>query len=193
MKYLNLKRKYSIKIPTNVSIFYCNKKKMITFVGPLKKRSLKLEVKVLFPKSKNLLIVTSLTENRKLMNKKEIETLQGTTVSIIKQILIEINYKFYQKLKLIGVGYRAFTLDNPFENQIFLKLGYSHLIYFKIPNQIQSHVSKFSTLFLFGNSSYQLVTSLTSSIRDCKLPEPYKGKGILYSEEQIKLKKGKKI
>lgn len=192
MEYTSVQSRYTIKIPENIVTLYCDKKQILTFVGPLKKKSLKTQVK-LFVIS-NLLIVSDIQANNyKTNDKKKLKMLQGTTLSLIKHILIEINYKLYHKLKFVGVGYRVFQLENPLENQIFLKLGYSHVIYFKIPKPIQTHSIKFTKLFIFGNCSYNKLTNLASSIRECKLPEPYKGKGILHHEEKILLKKGKKI
>lgn len=192
MEYTNLQNKYTIKIPENIITLYCDKTQIVTFIGPLKKKSLKTEVKLFFVS--NLLIVSNIQINRsKTNNKKTSQTLQGSTLALIKHILIEINYKLYHKLKFVGVGYRVFQLDNPLENQIFLKLGYSHVIYFKIPKPIQTHHIKFTKLFIYGNCSYNKLTKLASAIRDCKLPEPYKGKGILHYGEKILLKKGKKI
>ena len=194
MKFTYFQKKYTIKIPENVTTFYCDEKKIITFVGPLKKKSLKLGVKPFFSNSSNSLIISDLSNTQtSIINWKKAKTMQGTTLSMIKHILIEINYKLYNKLKFVGVGYRSFQMDNPLENQIFLKLGYSHIVYFKIPSPLNSHIIKFTTLFIYGNSSYNELTRLVSLIRDCKLPEPYKGKGILRYEEKIPLKKGKKI
>nr|YP_010377358.1 ribosomal protein L6 [Nitzschia dissipata]QYB23045.1 ribosomal protein L6 [Nitzschia dissipata] len=194
MKFTYLQKKYTIKIPENVTTFYCDKKKIITFSGPLKKKSLKLEVKPFFSKTLNLLIISNISNTQtSIIGKKKAKIMQGTTLAMVKHALIEINYKLYNKLKFVGVGYRAFQMDNPLENQIFLKLGYSHMIYFKIPNSLNSHIIKFTTLFIFGNSSYSDVTKLVSLIRDCRTPEPYKGKGVLRYEEKILLKKGKKI
>jgi large subunit ribosomal protein L6 len=110
----------------------------------------------------------------------------------IRQILIEITYILHCKVNLIGVGYRVFTHEK-LANQIYFKLGFSHLIYFRIPLGINIYCQKFTKLFFFGNSSYNLLTQTIAQIRNCKLPEPYKGKGILYDQEKIILKKGKKI
>ena len=192
MKYTNLQHKYTLTIPDNTTVLYCNKNKVVTFIGLLKKKSLKVKLKLFF--IDNLMIISNLpNSNKNSINKKELKMIQGTTLSLIKHILIEINYKLYQRLKFIGVGYRAFQVDKPLENQILLKLGYSHVIYFTIPTPIETYNIKYTKLFIFGNCSYNEITQLASSIRNCKLPEPYKGKGILYYEEKIKLKKGKKI
>lgn len=194
MKFTCFQKKYAIKIPENVTTFYCDKKKIITFSGPLKKKSLKLEVKPFFSSTLNSLIISDLqnTQNS-VSNKKKAKIIQGTTLAVIKHALIEINYKLYNKVKFVGVGYRSFQMNNPLENQIFLKLGYSHIIYFRIPSPLNTYIIKFTTLFIFGNSSYNEITKLVSLIRNCRLPEPYKGKGVLRFEEKISLKKGKKI
>ena len=67
-----------------------------------------------------------------------------------------------------------------------------HPIYFKIPLKTKIFSLKLTKLFLYGYS-YQELTSTASKIRVNKAPEPYKGKGILYENEQITLKEGKKI
>lgn len=194
MKFTYFQKKYTIKIPENVNTFYCDKKKIITFSGPLKKKSLKLEVKPFFSYTLNSLIISDLSNTQNSVSgQKKAKIMQGTTLAVIKHALIEINYKLYNKIKFVGVGYRSFQMNNPLENQIFLKLGYSHMIYFRIPSPLNTHVVKFTTLFIFGNSSYNEITKLVSLIRDCRLPEPYKGKGVLRYEEKILLKKGKKI
>lgn len=126
------------------------------------------------------------------MQKKKIRLIQSTTASLIKKLLIETSTKIYQKLKFVGVGYRAFPVED-FENRLLLlKLGYSHPIYFRIPRETKIFSFKLTKLFLHSYS-YQKLTSTASKIRANKVPEPYKGKGILYENEQIKLKEGKKI
>jgi large subunit ribosomal protein L6 len=90
------------------------------------------------------------------------------------------------------VGYRAFPVEN-FENHLLiLRLGYSHPIYFKIPPKIKIFSLKLTKLFLYSYSYQQLILT-ASKIRLNKIPEPYKGKGILYENETTTLKEGKKI
>lgn len=75
---------------------------------------------------------------------------------------------------------------------LHFKLGYSHFIYFKIPKNLKIFCLKANKLFILGNS-YLFVTQIAALIRSYKVPEPYKGKGILYTTEKIALKEGKKI
>jgi large subunit ribosomal protein L6 len=189
----NFKKKYSIKVPKNIQIIYCDEKNVITFVGLLLTKSLKLNIKLILIPSSNLILVSQLPIGGKsVMRLKNINKIQGTTIAKIKQIMIEITYTLYHKLNLVGVGYRIFPHEK-LSNQIYLKLGYSHLIYFRLPVQINTHCQKFTKLFLFGQCSYDSLTQIAAHIRNCKVPEPYKGKGILHDKEKITLKKGKKI
>jgi large subunit ribosomal protein L6 len=131
-------------------------------------------------------------KNCRIVKKKKIKSVQRTTVSLIKQLLIEAVALVYRKLKLVGVGYRVFPAENFEGHLLLLKLGYSHPIYFKIPSNLSIFCLKLTKLFLYG-SSHQQVTSTASKIRLNKTPEPYKGKGILYDNEKIVLKEGKKV
>ena len=189
----NSKKKYSVKVPKDIKIIYCNEKNLITFIGPLATKSLSLKIKLLLIPSSNLIIATSFPIDRKsAIGSKNSKKMQGTTIAKIKQILIEVTYVLSRKLNLVGVGYRAFSYEK-LPNQMYLKLGYSHLIYFRIPTGLSSNCLKFTKIFIYGNKSYDLLTQTAAQIRSCKLPEPYKGKGVLYDQETIVLKKGKKI
>lgn len=189
----NISEKYTIKIPNEIKVIYSSEKKIIILVGVLTKRALKLDIQLFLIKSKNVLKVSSLPFFKISNNEqKKIKILQGTTVALIKQLIVETSTVLYQKLKLIGVGYRTFDVDN-FKNKLLLfKLGFSHFLYFKISNEVKIFCLKMTKLFIYGNS-YKTVTQIASLIRSYKKPEPYKGKGILYETEKIVLKEGKKI
>lgn len=187
----NIKSRYSIKIPKNTIIIYCDKKKLLTVIGPLAKKSLKLKVRVKILKS---LIIVSSTPFSKLSSnmQKKFTALQGTTTALIKQLILETSYVIYKKLKLVGVGYRALDVENYENKLLFFKLGYSHPIFIKIPKKLRIFCLKRTKLFLYGNS-YQGIAQTAAKIRSYKKPEPYKGKGILQETEKIILKEGKKI
>lgn len=189
----DIKKKYSVKVPKNIQVIYCDKRNIITFVGSLSTKSLQLPIKLLLIKSSNLIVASHILVSAKSRTHiKNLRKIQGNTVAKIKQVLIEITYTLHCKLNLVGVGYRTFMYEK-LTNQIYLKLGYSHLIYFRIPSGVNAYSQKFTKLFLYGNNSYDLLTQTAAQIRNCKLPEPYKGKGILYNQEKITLKKVKKF
>jgi large subunit ribosomal protein L6 len=188
-----LKKKNTIKVPQNIQIIYCKDKNIITFIGPLQKKSLRLKVKVFLVQSLNLIVVTKLTAfGASTTDLKMAKKIQGTTVARMKQALIEITYTLHTKLRLVGVGYRVFAHDQ-LSNQIYLKLGYSHLVHFNVPDTLEVSSQKRTKLSVFGTCSYDMLTQTTAQIRACRFPEPYKGKGVLYDQEKISLKKGKKI
>lgn len=190
-KNIDVKNKYSIKIPSNIKTICCNKTNLIIFKGPLATKVLKPYVKIF--QINNFIFVSKIPTVKVSTNTlKNSDQLQGTVVAQIKLILIEVSNFLYKKLTLVGVGYRAFVTEEV-TNQLTLKLGYSHLIYQRISPKLNIFCLKFTKLFIFGATSYTNLTQTVASIRQCKLPEPYKGKGILHYQENIVLKKGKKI
>lgn len=187
-----MKKKFIIPIPKNILVVYSKKKQIISFVGPAKKKSIKLYLKLNILQRQHALEVTespfSLMSNQ---NIRQIKSMQGTTFALIKQVLSEVSVFMFTKLKLVGVGYKAIKLAGYHGSVILFKLGFSHFIYFRIPNEFQTKILKFTKIFIYGNS-YQKVTQLASIIRSYKKPDPYKGKGVLYFSEQIVLKEGKR-
>lgn len=185
------KRKHTIQIPNDIKVFYCKISKIMCFAGPTKQSYIKIHdlLSIHFHKQK-----IEITNTIKISHglKKQLKITIANTISKITQILIQSISIIYQKLQLIGVGYKAIPVAN-FESQLLsIKLGYTHFIYVKIPSEIKIVSLKFTKLFLLSHSLQQ-ITLVASQIRSKKKPDPYKGKGILYSNEKISLKEGKKI
>lgn len=189
----NLEKTQLIKIPETLQVFWCKRKKIIIIKGHLEQKSLKVpSLLTLHILKHEIEVVTDISEKLSNHNKKKIKSLLKTTHSLIQQLLIEVLTPVYKKIKLVGVGYRVLPVEE-FNNQLLiLRLGYSHPIYFKIPAQINTSCLKSTQLFVYGHS-YQQVTFTLSQIRLNKIPELYKGKGILYDNEKVLLKEGKKI
>lgn len=182
-----------VKIPKQITIIYSNKKKNIVIIGPLKTQNIKLQLKLKITKKLKIIGVTCDTFEKMSSNRsKNIKALQGTTVALIKKSLIEVTYVTYKKLKLVGVGYKVFVTTNSDSKFLIFKLGLSHPLYFKIPETLKIVSIKLTRLFVYG-ASYQEVSQISSLIRSYKKPEPYKGKGFLYDNENIILKEGKKV
>lgn len=170
------KKKYIVKIPQNIRVLYCDKKNIVTFLGFSQTKSLKLKVKLfLTPEFHRITVTNIAVSNASAINFKNIKKIQGTTVAKIKQTLIETTYALYYKLSLVGVGYRVFPYEQ-FENQLYFKLGFSHLIYFKVSDLIKTHCQKFTKLFIYGENSFDNLTQTAAQIRLFKRPEPIKAK-----------------
>ena len=189
----HLEKRYVVKIPDNILVFYCRKKKILKLISPFKKRSLKLDIQILITKSENIIAITQIPfsgiSNKK---KKRIKAVQGTITALIKQLIIELSTTVNQKLKFVGIGYKIFNIESHLNKLVMFKLGFCHVIYFKVPNLLNFFCLKATKLFIYGNL-YQDVTQTSALIRSYKYPDPYKGKGILYWDEKIKLKMGKRI
>ena len=187
-----MKKKFIIAIPKNILVVYSSTRQIISFIGPEKKKSIKLYLKLNILQRRRALEVTkspfSLMSNQ---NIRQLKTMQGTTVALIKQVLAEVSVFMFKKLKLVGVGYKAIQLAGYHGNVILFKLGFSHFLYFRLPTGFRTKILKFTKIFICGNS-YQKVTQLAAIIRSYKEPDPYKGKGVLYFSEQIALKQGKR-
>lgn len=182
-----------IKMPKDICLLYCDKKRLITLIGPLGKKSLRIKLKILILKPEKILVITQISFNQMSNNeKKKLKPLQGTIISLIKQMILEVSFIFSKKLMFVGVGYKAFPIKL-FKNQILqFKLGYSHQIYFKVLSNLNVCCHKATTMFISGNSN-QNVNQTAALIRSYMYPEPYKGKGILFFNEKIILKEKKKV
>ena len=103
-----------------------------------------------------------------------------------------VSIGFSTQLEMIGVGYKAEVLKN--SNSLVLKLGFSHPIELNIPDYVEVSIIKTnkSDLIVISGINNETVNSFASKIRDFRRPEPYKGKGLVYLNEQIRRKEGKK-
>merc|ERR1712038_1886974 len=158
----------------------------------LKKEVIKLKVKLKVLTSLNKIVVTNLPFSKTLGKSKNIsKSLQGRTYFAIKKIFKRLKILTCKKLKLIGVGYKIFENNLKGLSCEFLnfKLGYSHSVYYKIPDNIKIIIRQSNKLFVLGYD-YNLVNQTAFTIRSYKKPDPYKGKGILYYNESIILKEG---
>lgn len=110
----------------------------------------------------------------------------GLIRSLVNNMVVGTSNKFEKKLQMIGVGYRAQVQGK----QLTLSVGFSHPVVFDIPEGIEIAVEANTNLILKGIDKEQ-VGLLASKIRAIRPPEPYKGKGIKYSDEVILRKAGK--
>lgn len=114
---------------------------------------------------------------------------ESTNLAYIRSMIVGVWKGFTQKLKLVGVGFRASIT----QNVLSLKLGFSHEVNYKIPEDISILVSKNkgTILIIKGKENYR-VQQVAREIRLLRVPDAYKGKGIQYKKEVLVLKKGKR-
>ena len=114
------------------------------------------------------------------------KALHGLFRSLIKNNIIGVSEGYKKELQIVGVGYKAVLAGN----KLTLSLGYSHDIVYPVPEGIKVQVTDGTKLQITGIDK-QLVGEVAASIRKFKKPEPYKGKGVRYSDEHVVIKPGK--
>lgn len=120
-------------------------------------------------------------------NPRQLSASWGTARALVNNMVTGVTSGFTISLKLIGVGYRAAVQGK----QLNMTLGYSHPIEILIPAGITVEVKDQTELTLTGNDK-QVVGQFAANIRGRRAPEPFKGKGVRYTNEYIAIKEGKK-
>lgn len=113
-------------------------------------------------------------------------SLHGTTRSVVANMVSGVTEGYSKNLELVGVGYRA----NKTGNKLVLNVGYSHPVEITPENGIEFDVPAQNKITVKGIDK-ELVGATAAKIREVRLPEPYKGKGIKYEGERILRKEGK--
>ncbi|MCB1481594.1 MAG: 50S ribosomal protein L6 [Rhodobiaceae bacterium] len=118
---------------------------------------------------------------------KESRSAWGMSRTLVSNIVEGVSKGFERKLEISGVGYRAAVQGKTLQ----LSLGYSHDVNFEIPADVQIACPKPTEIIVTGIDK-QRVGQVAANIRKWREPEPYKGKGIRYSDEYVVRKEGKK-
>ena len=117
---------------------------------------------------------------------RNLRSLHGLYRTLLHNMIIGVSEQFQLTLILKGVGYRALVQGK----NIILNLGYSHPVQLAIPEEIKVEVAQ-NTIINLTSCNKELLGLFASNIRAWRRPEPYKGKGILYKDEQVLRKAGK--
>ncbi len=119
-------------------------------------------------------------------DQKENRALHGLTRALLQNMVTGVTEGYSKTLNIVGVGYKAELKGK----NLFLSIGYSHPIYFAPPDEITLEVPAPTQIVIKGIDK-ELVGLVAAKIRSFRKPEPYKGKGIKYSDEIIIKKAGK--
>lgn len=117
----------------------------------------------------------------------DIRALHGTTRAVLNNMIVGVNQGFEKKLELVGVGYRVQAAGKG----LTLSLGFSHPVEIEPVEGITFKVDGNTKISVEGINK-ELVGQIAANIRSKRPPEPYKGKGVKYADEQIRRKEGKK-
>ena len=153
----------------------------LTVKGPKGSSSLMFHSEVEVKNQDSVLTVTARSGSRLA------RAMAGTTRSLINNMITGVSAGFERKLELVGVGYRAKAQGK----KLNLTLGFSHPVNYEVPEGITVETPS-QTEILVKGVDLQKVGQVAAELRRFRPPEPYKGKGVRYSDERIVLKEAKK-
>lgn len=119
-------------------------------------------------------------------DERESRAMHGLARTLVKNVVDGVTTGFSKTLDIIGVGYRVESK----KDYLVFTLGHSHAIYFEVPKGLEAKIESPTKLTISGMDK-QAVGQAAAVVRSFRPPEPYKGKGIKYSDEVIRRKEGK--
>ena len=170
--------KLPIEIPSGVKVR--DDKGVVSLEGPKGKAQYTLPAKTSLSIEEGKMTVQRHGDDREAMSQ------HGLARKLLANMVEGISKGFSRTLEIVGVGYRADVQGK----QIHLNLGYSHPIVYTLPEGVAAKVDK-QTVLTMESSDKQLLGEVSAQIRALRPPEPYKGKGVKYSDEHIRRKAGK--
>ncbi|MBE7047185.1 MAG: 50S ribosomal protein L6 [Ruminococcaceae bacterium] len=168
-----------IEIPNGVDVVF-NPENEVVVKGPLGTLTKKLHKDMIIKKEGTALIVERPSEV------KEHKALHGLTRTLLANMIKGVTEGFTKTLEINGVGYRAQKQGK----KVVFNLGYSHPVEVEDTDDFTHEVPDPNHIIIKGIDN-QKVGQQAAEIRELRLPEPYKGKGIKYSDEVIRRKEGK--
>ena len=153
----------------------------ISVKGPLGTLTQKVSQRVKIERIENRL------EFKQNDNSRQANALSGTVRALVANMVTGVTKGFEKKLTLVGVGYRAQAQGD----KINLTLGFSHPVVHQLPVGVKAETPTQTEIVIKGTDK-QVVGQVAAEVRRYRSPEPYKGKGVRYTGEQIVLKETKK-
>ncbi len=145
------------------------------------------ELNLEFSKLVSVVVEDGVVLTKQIKPSKDANVMQGTTNSLISNMITGVSKGYDKGLEAVGVGYR-FQVSG---NKITINAGYSHPVVMEAPKEL-SVTSESNTEITIHGIDKQKVSEFAANVRKVREPEPYKGKGIRYKGEQVRRKEGKK-
>ena len=180
--------KLPIHLPAGVTVSV-NGENVVTVKGPKGEMSQAVHpsIKVNVADSE---VTFEIDEQNDAVEMKQKQAFHGLYRALVHNMVVGVSEGYVKKLELVGVGYRASNQGNLLE----LSLGYTHNIFIQLPKEIKVETKSErnqNPLIILESYDKQLLGQVCAKIRSFRMPEPYKGKGILFVGEQIRRKSGK--
>ena len=168
-----------VDIPANVEVSI-DKNNYAVVKGP------KGKIEQQLPKAIKVEVEGSVINVSRPNDEKENRSLHGLTRTLVNNMVVGVTHGFEKSLEIVGVGYRAQKQGK----KLVLSLGFSHPVEMEDPEGVETTVEGTNKIIVKGIDKQQ-VGNYAAVIRDWRRPEPYKGKGIKYTDEHVRRKAGK--
>jgi large subunit ribosomal protein L6 len=172
--------KTPISLPDKVKVAVSGNQ--VTVEGPKGKLSWEL------PKGISISVEGTTASVARANDDREVRALHGLARALVNNMVTGVSAGFRKDLEIQGVGFRAAVKGDKLD----LSIGYSHPVLFPIPKEIKVAVTDNTKISIEGIDKH-LVGQVAADIRAYYPPEPYKGKGIRYANEQVRRKEGKTV
>jgi large subunit ribosomal protein L6 len=170
--------KLVIKLPEKVNVSFQDSKVTVTGPKGSLQKTIRFSGRIVSENNEVSILNSDAT--------KEGNALYGLTRSLVSNMVTGVTAGYKKTMKIVGVGYKAQSQGK----SLLLNLGFSHSINFPVPEGIKIETPDQNTIVVSGIDG-ELVGQVSANIRGFREPEPYKGKGIMYTNEVIKRKAGK--
>jgi large subunit ribosomal protein L6 len=175
--------KLPIGIPQGVKVNITSDN-VVVVKGPMGELSQKVDPDIKVEIQDNNLIIIRPTEQKRH------KAMHGLYRSLLNNNIIGVSKGFEIKQEIVGVGYRATATGQILE----LSVGYSHAIFLELPEEVKVEAvaeRRANPIITLKSANKQLIGQVAAKIRSFRKPEPYKGKGIKFVDEQLRRKAGK--
>ena len=172
--------KLPISIPSGVTVNFDEKTNVVTVKGPKGELSQEINPSIKF-ENKDGQITFTVDENSPVDNKQK-NAYHGLYRSLVNNMVIGVSEGYSKTMELVGVGYRVSNQGNLIE----LSLGYTHPIFIQLPKEVKVETKSErnqNPIIILECADKALLGLICAKIRSFRMPEPYKGKGILFKGE----------
>ena len=178
--------KLPIAIPAGVTVDY--KDGVVSVKGPKGELSQKVDPSIIVKMEDGHIIFE--VDEKSPVNYKQKQAFHGLYRALVNNMVVGVSEGYKKELELVGVGYRVSNQGNLIE----FSLGYTHPIFIQLPQEVKVETKSErnqNPQIILESCNKELLGLICAKIRSFRMPEPYKGKGILFKGEVIRRKSGK--
>lgn len=184
-------RRFIVKLPKRVTVFYSEKKKVIALQSFFRKKIINLCLKINLSNLKHFIYITNFKLAQNKQSKQALKVLRAKHLVSTQKAVLEILTVPYKKIFFFGIGFKVAFLQKRSYGLLKFNLGFSHNFFIRVKNELEVCSFKIDSFLVFSHF-YSNVYSLSSKVLRLKKLEPYKVKGFMSEHKTFLPKKAPK-